>query len=870
MTSIAGTSSADTRIFNAGRQARQDAGDPVNPTGNTSRTGATDTRTEKSAQTSLSVGDRGPEVQQVQQALDDAGYSPGPIDGIFGLRTQDAARGFQQERIDSLQATLDNGPPPAARSVLTEQILNLQEEMEHGVVGEETEAQLANVERDAEVIAARPVELGVGDRGTNVLVAQQALADAGHPPGPIDGIFGEQTATATQSFQQERINSIQQTLDGGPPPAARGELQSRIDRLEDEMAQGVIGVETQAQIEQLDRDGTILGTKDIELGLGSRGADVVTLQENLVDAGFFPGAADGIFGSNTAAATNEFQQARIDSLEQSIANGPPPQARGVLSEQLSNLRDEQARGIAGEETQAQLSQQLSQSEEGEQSTTENESAPGSDNNQLPPNGGDTEAPDLDIPDSSSALDSALEGDYREALEKGLNSEGDSVTLNLGAGISVPIPNPLGLPLSKGIEGELEAKAELVDGAYELSISAEAAVTLGLEVKEDVLDGGVRATAGAEIVYKYDSVEDLQQGIDDLVAISGKTEQIQEAAGLAADAAGLANGVADRVTDYINGLGFPVGPIARRALGDIDNIVDDLIDTVPDRLGFEVGGRFIGLEIDGLKEDLQRANTARHDAEDSLRNLSEAQSDATERLNTAYDGFAVSGGVGTFANLGLPLPIDLKGLGASGGLAADATVTGRFDADGNITVETQLQSSANAEAGLGIGGSVNGDVGVTISQEFKQVDGGILGVNYEPSSDIEVEFSASGEALVTRGAGFTFDEGVAGEVKFKVSVNEVGDRLLNTTEEFLSGDFNEAFDELAELDGDLTLSGSNISGAGFGASGGIWGANLSVDGGIQFEDKGEIIVKNDVSIEDAFEFLNEQVSDANDESQAAPA
>jgi len=89
MTSIAGTSSADTRIFNAGRQARQDAGDPVNPTGNTSRTGATDTRTEKSAQTSLSVGDRGPEVQQVQQALDDAGYSPGPIDGIFGLRTHD-------------------------------------------------------------------------------------------------------------------------------------------------------------------------------------------------------------------------------------------------------------------------------------------------------------------------------------------------------------------------------------------------------------------------------------------------------------------------------------------------------------------------------------------------------------------------------------------------------------------------------------------------------------------------------------------------------------------------------------------------------------------------------------------------------------
>lgn len=43
---------------------------------------------------------------------------------------------------------------------------------------------------------------------------------------------------------------------------------------------------------------------------GSRGADVVKLQEALAGAGFDPGGADGVFGAGTAAAVRAFQQSR--------------------------------------------------------------------------------------------------------------------------------------------------------------------------------------------------------------------------------------------------------------------------------------------------------------------------------------------------------------------------------------------------------------------------------------------------------------------------------------------------------------------------------------------------------------------------------
>jgi murein L,D-transpeptidase YcbB/YkuD len=46
----------------------------------------------------LQRGARGPEVTRLQQRLHQLGYSPGPVDGIFGAQTEQAVRRFQQDR----------------------------------------------------------------------------------------------------------------------------------------------------------------------------------------------------------------------------------------------------------------------------------------------------------------------------------------------------------------------------------------------------------------------------------------------------------------------------------------------------------------------------------------------------------------------------------------------------------------------------------------------------------------------------------------------------------------------------------------------------------------------------------------------------
>ncbi|MDP1823985.1 MAG: peptidoglycan-binding protein [Archangium sp.] len=46
----------------------------------------------------LSIGSRGTSVRTLQQKLQTAGFSPGGVDGVFGRRTEQSVRAFQQSR----------------------------------------------------------------------------------------------------------------------------------------------------------------------------------------------------------------------------------------------------------------------------------------------------------------------------------------------------------------------------------------------------------------------------------------------------------------------------------------------------------------------------------------------------------------------------------------------------------------------------------------------------------------------------------------------------------------------------------------------------------------------------------------------------
>ncbi len=114
-------------------------------------------------------GDQGDGVAEIQTHLAALGFSPGPTDGKFGLRTQAAVRAFQA-----------SWPLPVT-----------------GVVDPPTLAALRTADT-----GPGDIVLHEGDRGPEVLALQTRLARVGFGPGALDGSFGARTEAAVARFQK--------------------------------------------------------------------------------------------------------------------------------------------------------------------------------------------------------------------------------------------------------------------------------------------------------------------------------------------------------------------------------------------------------------------------------------------------------------------------------------------------------------------------------------------------------------------------------------------------------------------------------------------------------------------------------------------
>lgn len=124
----------------------------------------------------LSVGDRGPEVRELQEMLNRAGHDL-KVDGSFGTKTLDAVRAFQ--RASGLKVD--------------------------GVASQETLAALrSNAPLDERDHSGQlsPGTLSMGDIGSDVRLLQERLNVLGHGL-KADGIFGRATLAAVMSFQAE-------------------------------------------------------------------------------------------------------------------------------------------------------------------------------------------------------------------------------------------------------------------------------------------------------------------------------------------------------------------------------------------------------------------------------------------------------------------------------------------------------------------------------------------------------------------------------------------------------------------------------------------------------------------------------------------
>jgi peptidoglycan hydrolase-like protein with peptidoglycan-binding domain len=115
----------------------------------------------------LERGSTDPAVLDLQNALKALGHDPGPIDGIFGARTESAVKAFQQAR----EITVD------------------------GIVGRVT---WINIDEADE---SEPV-LRVGSSGLPVRRLQSRMTAVGFDTGGVDGRFSPKTELAVKDLQQ--------------------------------------------------------------------------------------------------------------------------------------------------------------------------------------------------------------------------------------------------------------------------------------------------------------------------------------------------------------------------------------------------------------------------------------------------------------------------------------------------------------------------------------------------------------------------------------------------------------------------------------------------------------------------------------------
>lgn len=134
------------------------------------------------------------EVQEIQRQVRDAGFAPGPVDGIFGSRTQSVLRKLQHGCVmaKEFEGMLDQTSP----IVVTDHAGTPTPETSMSSSTSKTRGGVTPAREDAEAAAVQPVEAR-----EEVRILQLRLRDAGFDPGPFDGIMGPKTTAALAQYK---------------------------------------------------------------------------------------------------------------------------------------------------------------------------------------------------------------------------------------------------------------------------------------------------------------------------------------------------------------------------------------------------------------------------------------------------------------------------------------------------------------------------------------------------------------------------------------------------------------------------------------------------------------------------------------------
>jgi peptidoglycan hydrolase-like protein with peptidoglycan-binding domain len=120
------------------------------------------------AEPTLRRGSHDPAVRDLQEALTELGYHPGPVDGVFGTGTENAVKSFQH----AVGISAD------------------------GVVGPLTWRNIDEADQSEPVLRS-------GSHGLPVRRVQYRTSAVGYDPGGVDGRFGSRTEAAVRQLQHD-------------------------------------------------------------------------------------------------------------------------------------------------------------------------------------------------------------------------------------------------------------------------------------------------------------------------------------------------------------------------------------------------------------------------------------------------------------------------------------------------------------------------------------------------------------------------------------------------------------------------------------------------------------------------------------------
>ena len=235
--------------------------------------------------TTLRYLDNGNAVLQLQQALNNLGYSTGGTDGKFGPATRDAVEQFQ--RNNGLKV---DGIAGSATQTLLYQLTG---------GSSATPAPDTGSSSSDGLFSGNYTTLKYGSRGDRVSILQKALNDLGFNAGSVDGSFGAGTQKAVTAFQK----SAGLKQDG---LAGRDTL-TALEKAVSGQTTVTPAPDTDASTPTPtpDSNGWLIPSRTLRKGY--TGDDVKSVQSRLQELGYYTGSLDGNYGSGTVAAVKAFQ-----------------------------------------------------------------------------------------------------------------------------------------------------------------------------------------------------------------------------------------------------------------------------------------------------------------------------------------------------------------------------------------------------------------------------------------------------------------------------------------------------------------------------------------------------------------------------------